>query len=389
MEREVLLVSYSEIALKSRPVRRMLENRLCSHIRTALELEGFSGAKVGRIQGRLIVGDVEPEAAAEAVARVFGVASTMPAIEINADFETIVQTVATLGQRVIEPHQTFAVDARRIGRQGYSSEDIEVASGSEVLKQLSAKGVKVNLEKPDKTIHVEVRGGIAYVYCQVFPGPCGLPFGSQGRLIGLLSGGIDSPVATWLMMRRGAYVNPLFLDQRPFVGEDYFQRVMKVGRRIRRFVPLKNYFLHVAPMGEIMGEIVEEVPRRLTCLVCKRMMYRIASSLAVGEKAEGIVTGESLGQVASQTLANLRVIEASSPLPVYRPLVGTDKDEIVRWAKNIGTYELSIIPAHGCSVVPSKPSAKARIEAVRGAEEKMDIKTLVNEALYGATKIEL
>jgi len=389
MNGRLVLATYSEVALKSPPVRRRLENQLTRHIRKMLEREGLTGARVGRIQGRLTIEDVDLWKATGVVSKVFGIASVMPALRIDGDLDMIVRATVEMALQVIQPNQTFAVRARRTGNQSYTSKDIEVKAGAEILKRLSEREVRVNLENPDKTIHVEARGDSAYMYHQVLMGPSGLPFGSQGKLISLFSGGIDSPVATWLMMKRGAYVMPLFLDQRPFVGDDYCQRVENVARKIREYVPLDNYYLNIAPMGEIMKEIVETVPAKFICLVCKRMMYRIACGLAERKEADGIVTGESLGQVASQTLANLRVLDDVSPLPVYRPLVGFEKLEIVEFARRIGTYELSTIRVHGCSAVPSKPATRARLEDVKTVEASLDVEGLRNESLNKITTIPL
>lgn len=389
MGKEIVLASYSEIALKSRPVRRLFERLLCRHIRCMLKLDGFSKAKVRRIQGRLIVENINPEKAAETVARVFGVASAMPAVMVTGDLATILETAITIAERIIEPNQTFAIDVRRVSKQDYSRREMEACLGEAVLKSLEERNVHVDLDDPNRIIHVEVRDEFAYLYHQVVPGLRGLPFNSQGKLIGLLSGGIDSPVAVWLMMRRGAYVMPLFLDQRPLIGEDYYRRGIKVARQIRRYVPLQDFYLHVAPMGEIMEKIVEQIPARLRCIACKRMMYRVACRFGEKEEAGGIVTGESLGQVASQTMANLKVLTEASNLPIYRPLIGMTKDEIVKWARKISTYESSTTPVQECNVVSSRPVTKAKMEIVATTEKRLDIEGLVSKALKDVVSVKL
>ena len=378
----VVLVSYSEIALKSPPVRRRLESLLINHIRLMLKKEGITQARVGRIQGRLTIENVDSLKASEVVSKnVFGISSVMPALRIENDLDTISNTCTQIASEFIQPNQTFAVRARRIVSQGYTSKDIEVKSGEMILGLLSNKGVRVNLNSPDKTIFIEVREDAAYVYTSVFHGIEGLPFGSQGKLIGLFSGGIDSPVAVWLMMKRGANVIPLFLDQRPFVGDDYFERMINVTRHIRQYVPFDIFSLYSAPMGEIMRQIIDNVPSRFFCVICKRMMYRTASGLAMLKKAGGIVTGESLGQVASQTLANLSILDEVSPLPVYRPLISFEKNDIVTLARKIGTYDSSVVKIHGCSVVPSKPTTRARLETIKTVEKDLDIDYLISETL--------
>lgn len=387
MHRLVTLVAYSEVALKSPPTRRRLESLLIRHIENTLHREGLSQAFVERTHGRLLVRGVDPEKAAPVVSKVFGVASAMPAVETRTGLETIIGAAVEAATTAIDSNETFAIRARRAGDHPYTSRDIEAKVGEEVLRRLADRGVRVDLEAPDRTIHVEARPEAAYVYSRVFQGPSGLPYGSQGSLVALLSGGIDSPVACWMMMKRGANVVPLFLDQRPFVGDDYVERVMEVAGKVREYVPLKTHHMYVAPMGEIMTHIVEKASKRLTCVLCKRAMYRIACGVADKVAAHGIVTGESLGQVASQTLANLQVLDEASTLPVYRPLIGLDKNETAQLAREIGTYALSTVSVHGCVAVPSRPTTQARIEEVRRAEERAEVELLVSEALGGLSKV--
>lgn len=389
MRDEVILVAYSEIGLKSPPVRRHLENLLMHHIRKRLELDGVRAGKVVKARGRLIVEGVAGLRGAEIIANVFGVASAMPALRIGDDLASITRTVVDVASEIIEPKKSFALAARRTGGQPYSSKDLEVVVGDAVLKSLSGKDVRVDLTNPDETIHVEARGRAAYVYHRVFHGVAGLPFGSQGKVVSLFSGGIDSPVAAWLMMKRGCAARLLFCDQRPFAGDDYYARALKVAGRIRKYVPLDNYSLHVVSTGEIMKEIVEKVPSKLICLCCKRMMYRIACMLAEKIGAEAVVTGESLGQVASQTLVNLRILDEAASLPVYRPLIGWEKLESVGWAEKIGTYELSTTSVHGCTALPRKPSAKARLGDVKRAEEKLNVQKLMSKAIREILQIPL
>jgi thiamine biosynthesis protein ThiI len=325
---------------------------------------------------------------AETVSRVFGVASSIPAVRVINDFDAIINTVGELAASILLPGQTFAIDCRRVGNQEYSSRDVEVAAGNVILNRLGGCGVSVDLDDPEVTIYVEARD-VAYIYHQVFPGPRGFPFGSQGRLVALFSGGIDSPVAAWLMMKRGAEIELLFMDQRPFVGDNYYARAVTVAKKLSTFVPLKDYFLTVASMGTIMQRITECVPPRYVCIVCKRMMYRVACSLADRDGADGIVTGESLGQVASQTLSNLKTIDGAVTTPVYRPLIGLEKLDSIALAKKIGTYKLSTSAVSGCTVVPRKPVTKSRANYVSAAEEGLDVDSLVIEAVNDLTYVRL
>lgn len=342
---------------------------------------------VRRGRGRIVI-EGSGFDVAETVSRVFGVASSIPAARVANDFNTIIKTVGEVAAGVLKPGQTFAIDCRRVGNHEYSSRDVEVAAGNEILNRLGGCGVSVDLDDPDVTIHAEARD-VAYIYHQVLPGPRGFPFGSQGRLIALFSGGIDSPVAAWLMMKRGAEIALLFMDQKPFVGENYVDRAVIVAKKLSSFVPLREYYLMVAPMGTIMQHIAERIPPRYICIVCKRMMFRVACSIADRDGAYGIVTGECLGQVASQTLSNLKTIEEAVTVPVYRPLIGLEKLDSIAMAKRIGTYELSSSAVSGCSVVPRKPATKSQSRHISVVEDRLDVDSLVIEAINNLTYIRL
>ncbi len=285
--------------------------------------------------------------------------------------------------------EAFAVRPKVVGDHPYSSRDLAVKAGSMILDANSGRGVHVDLSQPDTTIYIEVRDRDAFVYTQIFKGVLGLPYGSQGKLVSLFSGGIDSPVATWLMMKRGAEVLPLLMDQRPHVGDSYIERAERACRAIGEYVPSKDFGLNVAPMGGIMGRIMEASVPKLRCVLCKRSMYRIANLFAMEKDARGIVTGESLGQVASQTLDNLNVLDGAADLPVLRPNIGLDKVEIEDIARDIGTYDLTAIRVEGCTVVPDKPSTRARLEQVLELEEELGLVSLCSEAAKGIEMIKL
>ncbi len=386
----VILVTYSEIGLKSPPVRRQLERQLLHHIQNVLRSNGLCSSTIRRIQGRLLIENIPAtENTAQIVTQVFGVAAAMPALFIPTDFENIIETVRNVAKKVICPNDSFAIDARRTGHHSFSSKDLEIAAGHAVEQLSSLHNVTVNLRQPDKTIHLEVRGNGTYIYHQIFSGFAGLPFGSQGKVVSLFSGGIDSPVASWLMMKRGCFPLLLFCDQQPYVGQDYYQRALEIAQVIRRYVPLKRYYFYTLPMGFIMQAILETVSPRFVCVCCKRMMYRLACHLANQYDCQGLVTGENLGQVASQTLYNLRVLDEAASLPVFRPLIGYEKLESIQLAKQIGTFRLSTAPVQGCTAVPSKPSTKARLNLIKQFEERLDVPSLISRAYKAIKRIEL
>ncbi len=381
-------MAYGEIALKSPKVRSRLEALLAKQIRETLIREEFQGSRVLRRFGRLYIEGATHEAATY-VAQVFGVVSVMPSLRTQSDIDSVLKLVVEVASERIGDGQSFAVRPRVVGEHPYSSHDLAVKVGSAVLEILSTRGIHVNLSKPDVTLYIEARDKDAFVYTKIIKGVGGLPYGSQGRLISLFSGGIDSPVATWLMMKRGAEVLPLLMDQRPHVGNSYIERAERAFRALMEYIPQHGFELYVSPMGEVMSRIMEASLPSHRCVLCKRSMYRIAAAFAVEQNARGIVTGESLGQVASQTLDNLYVLDEAVDLPILRPLIGLDKVEIEGFARNIGTYNITAKKVDGCTVVPNKPTTRARMEHVHELEEELELVALCIEAAEKIIKIDI
>jgi len=374
-----ILVSYSEIALKSRQVRARLERQLADQIGFTLRRAGYTGFTVERRFGRIMV-EGAPGEVAGVVARVFGVVSAMPSTRVDPDLESVVQGVADEAVKTLRPGAGFAVRARVVGSHTYGSRDVEVEGGSRVLQAMGENGIHVNLDRPDVTIYVEVRDNDAYIYSRIVPGVKGLPYGSQGRAVALFSGGIDSPVAAWLMMKRGVETLPLFMDQTPYVGPSYLERAKKAFRTLAAYTPVERFNLYAAPMGPVMRRILESPEPRFTCVLCKRAMYRVAEQFAGRVRARAIVTGESLGQVASQTLENLYVLDHAVSMPVLRPLVGLDKVDIEAMARDVGTYEVTARTVEGCKAVPDKPSTASRLSKIEELEKGLGLASLCAEA---------
>ena len=374
-----ILVSYGEIALKGRYVRNRLEKILVRHIAFQLKRQGYLDPKVTRSFGRIFIEGVPPKAAS-IVANVFGVVSAMPATRTEPDLETVITSLVNEASNVIEKKMTFAVRPKVVGDHPYSSQDIAVRGGSAVLEALHNRDIKVNLSEPDITLYLEVRDKNAFVYSKIIPGVLGLPYGTQGKMVSLFSGGIDSPVSTWMMMKRGAHIIPLFMDQRPYVGESYIQRAKSAHKILESYVPLDDYHLHSAPMGVIMERINESREPRYTCIMCKRAMYRIAQLFTEHHNAKAIVTGESLGQVASQTLDNMYVLDNAVTIPVIRPVIGLDKTEIEKTSQKIGVYELTAKQVEGCTLVPPNPATRSRIRVIEELEKELDLVELCEQA---------
>ena len=374
-----------EIGIKSEWTRKSYENLILKNIKKALTFHNINLEEFSRYSGRIYIKTKAPIEISEKLVKVFGISSVSPAIETTSNLEDIEEKSLELAKEKLGENAKFAVRCRRIGSHPYTSMDVCRRVGQIILDELATRKLKVDLENPDVEIQIEIREDKAYVYSEVLHGPGGFPLGSQPKLVCLLSGGIDSPVACWLVMKRGAPITPIYFDNYPFTDETTLKRAVKVAEKLAEWAigyPMK---LYVVPHGPNLIEIREKCPERLTCLLCKRMMYRVAEEIARKERAEGIVTGESIGEQASQTLWNLKVLdEAAKQYPVYRPLIGFDKVETERIAKKIGTYEISIQKAKGCEAVPRRPATKASLKNVIEAEKALDIESMVRSSIKNA-----
>src|SRR5512136_577421 len=358
---DLWLVRYSEIFLKSDYVRREWERALMRNIREVLP-----GCRVRSERGRIWVGgEVDPEK----LRRVFGIVSFSPVTRCT--LENLNETLLDLcRERSILDLKSFAIRMRRVGVHSFTSQEKAVELGNLVRREFP--GLEVDLDHPDIELHVEIREGDCYLYTGVIRGAGGLPLGVEGSLVALVSGGIDSPVAAWMMMKRGCRILPVFIALEGFLDDDARERAEKVVEVLRNYQP--DIRLRVVPDAYLAcarRELEVKDLERFTCLLCKRRMYRIAEAMAREEGAKGIVTGESLGQVASQTLENLLVLDDAATLPVYRPLIGLDKEEITRIAREIGTFGTSTKAVGGCRAVPGKPSTRAELGKIREIEESL------------------
>ncbi len=387
----VVLVHYHEIGLKGRN-RGAFERRLQHNLRWALRDLGVTG--VGRVASRLVVtlpADADTEAVLAAVARTPGVsylgvgvvAEREPAAIAEAALAMTAEERARLGGAAA----TFKVDARRSATD-YPERALDMNDRvGEALRV--ATGLRVDLSAPDLTCRIEVVQAAAYVYARREEGRGGLPVGVSGTVVALLSAGIDSPVAAWRMMKRGAIVVGVHFSgrpQTPGASEHYateIARVLGATGGIRR--------LWVVPFGDVQRRIALDAPEDLRVLLYRRFMVRVAERLAARERAGALVTGESLGQVASQTLENIGVVDAVATMPVLRPLAGSDKREITAEAIAIGTYALSTATDDDCCTLfmPRRPQTHARIAEVEAGEADLDIEGLVTDALAGARAVDI
>ena len=368
---DAILVRYGEIGIKSDRVRSRYERTLVNNIERTLGFCAISYEAVVRDFGRIFV-KTRDAAAAQAVASVFGVVSASPVQTSAATLDAMQSAAVRIALPLLTKGKSFGIRARRTGTHDYSSKDIGGVVGGAIEK---ATGAPVRLSKPDVQLFIEVRANNAYLYTEVVPGVGGLPMGTQGKVIALVSGGIDSPVAAWLMMKRGCTIVPLFFDCEPYLDDTERQRAEAVVRALAVWAgrPLDFAVVH---HGASLSEFKKLAPR-MTCVLCKRMMYRIAASIAKAENAHGIVTGESIGQVASQTTQNLFAIDEASDVPVYRPLIGFDKTENIKLARRIGTYRLSTAgDSPGCTAAHRHPTTNADQEELKRYEAELLIREL-------------
>jgi tRNA uracil 4-sulfurtransferase len=386
----VVIVRYGELALKSRGVRNWYENILIKNIAAMLDSRGISYSHIRREWGRIFIETEDPRAA-RAASDVFGVVSTSPALITETSLEEASKVCAYLAQGFLREGESFAIRARRSGNHPFSSADIGRTCGDAVWSFLEKNGMhpKVNLSSPDKEIFIEMRQNLAYVYLETFKGVGGLPLGTQGRMVVLMSGGLDSPVAAWLMMKRGVMIIPVFCNNTPYAQSAARERAFDCIRQLQKWAPGHQFTTYEIPHGPNLQAFIEICNRKNTCLLCKRMMYREAYEVMKKENASGIITGSSLGQVASQTAANMYAEIYQLAVPIYHPLIALDKTEIMDIARKIGTYDISNRPAGSCTAVPERPEIGAQYDLILREEKRMDIENMVSSALKDAKVFKL
>jgi thiamine biosynthesis protein ThiI len=365
----LVLLRYGEIALKGQN-RNFFFRKLRRNVRRCLKANGISG-EVWQEGQRVYLETDEREAAIEAVQRVFGIVSLSPVEAVPADLEAIVKEAVRVARGTgLNPATSFRVRARRSDKSfPHISPEIERQVGAAVA---TATGGRVELSKEaDTEIGIEVQPGRALVFGEIIAGPGGLPLDSQGRVVALLSSGIDSPVAAWLMMKRGCGVIPLHFCVSQ-AQADQVQAIVEALNRHAYGWQLKPLILsHDEVLGPTLARLREMRQERWTCLFCKRALLTKAAEIAEEMGASALVTGDSLGQVASQTLSNLEVISYGIEKPILRPLIGLDKTEIMALARRIGTYEASIKWSQACPFLPDRPLTQGSVAKLRGLLEQL------------------
>jgi tRNA uracil 4-sulfurtransferase len=375
-----VIAHYQEIALKGKN-RAWFLRRLVRNLRELFE--DLSVRDVRTPMGRVDIifdRDEDWEEIEQRLSRTFGIANFARAQRAPLDVQAIGDGI--LRDLPTEPVSSFRVAVRRADKRfPMSSPELERIIGRRVQE---ARGWKVDLSRPALIIWVEIVSGEAFYHYGKRRGPGGLPVGTSGRVAVLLSGGIDSPVAAWRMMRRGCHATLIHFHSYPFLSRTSQDKARELARVLTRYQQRSR--LHLVPFGELQRQITLTVPGPLRVVIYRRMMLRIAERIARRSRCQALATGEVIGQVASQTLENMTVIASAARLPILRPLVGFDKEEITAEAERLGTYRTSIIPDEDCCTLftPRHPATRARAFEVERAEASLPIDALVTAAVEAA-----
>jgi thiamine biosynthesis protein ThiI len=353
-------------------------------------LYGLGPVSVFKAQSRIYV---EPEnegypvdEAIKRLARVFGIASVSPVLKLETNKEAIYRAAVEMVRSLISrcPYKTFKVETRR-GDKRFPMNSMEVSRelGGVILDQVS--GLRVDVNAPDFIVYVEIRE-FTYLYSEIIPGVKGLPVGCNGKATLLISGGIDSPVAGWMVAKRGVRIEAVHFYSYPYTSERAKDKVIRLAQILSQYT--LGIRLHIVPFTEIQMEINQKCPQDYLTIIMRRFMMRIAERIAESNGSLGLVTGEAVGQVASQTLESLLVTNSAVKMPVYRPCIGMDKSEVIDIARRIDTFETSVLPYEDCCTVfvARHPATKPQLEKTQAYEEVLDGEALIQKAL-AATEV--
>lgn len=377
VQETLVMARYGELFLKSEPVKRHFIGLLLRNIRKALAASGRE-CRFETPRGRILIYGDEPEQVAGIVSRIFGIVDVSICYRTSTEIADLGAVALSLAQVRLHAGMSFAVRGKRQHKTGMNSQELGMEAGSHIYDNIP--GLTVDLDTPDYELFIEVRDFGGLVYDRRIPGPGGLPWGTQGRVLVLLSAGIDSPVASWLAMKRGCEVTHLFLDAGRWAGADVVAAAIDNHRKLSAWCagnPLSMVIARNEALFDRMSQ--EKIPPRYRCVLCKRFMLRMAARMMRHEGALAVMTGENLGQVASQTLANLGVIADGIAVPILHPLITYDKEETITIARRIGTFDAT--PGDlACRAVPKMPATAAVLEEICALEEQIGVEELAATA---------
>ena len=385
---DIILLKLGEIVLKGLN-RRSFEQKLTANVRRLLSPIGKF--RVYCLQSIIYVegeDGADMDTAFEALKKVFGVISLTRAAACEKDKDAIAKLAIEYLREDMLRAKSFKVETRRSDK-AFPMTSIELSQYVGNALSDAYEDIEVDVHDPELVVHIEVRDLAAYVHAMPVHGAGGLPVGCSGTAVTLLSGGIDSPVSTYMIAKRGVHLIPVHFFSFPYTSQQAKDKVIELGRLLTEYCGKMT--MEVVPFTHIQEEIRDKCPEEYFTLIMRRFMMRIAEQIAQRSNAKAIVTGENLGQVASQTMEAMASTQAVMTLPILQPLIGMDKEEIVERARQIGTFETSILPYEDCCTVftPRHPRTRPKISEVERAESKLDIDALVAEALEGIERIEL
>jgi thiamine biosynthesis protein ThiI len=386
---EVILLKHGEIILKGQN-KRSFENKLIGEIKS--KLKGCGDFEITSAQSTVYLTPKGPncdlDMAIQAMSRVFGIAAIARAVESPKDTASIIETAKLYLREPMEKAESFKVETKRADKRfPLNSIQLSQLLGGQLHQEYPH--VRVDVHNPDFLVNLEIRETAAYIHGQSIPGAGGLPIGTSGRAVTLLSGGIDSPVSSHMIAKRGVHLIPVHFHSFPYTSELSKEKVITLTKQLSLWCgPLT---LEVVPFTRIQEEIIKNCPDEYLTIIMRRFMMRISQMIADRNGCGALVTGENLGQVASQTMESLAVTEDCATLPVLRPLIGMDKEEIIRLARKIGTFETSILPYEDCCSLftPRRPKTKPKLAAVQAAESKLNVQELTSDAFNLREQIKL
>ena len=377
----ILIVKYGEIGANGKN-RYIFENKLIKNVKNILKPIGKFN--VYKEYGRIYVDldGYDYEEVVEEVKKVFGIVGVCPAVRAEKDYNLLKElALKMLEEKIEQGYKSFKVDSRR-GDKDFklTSQEMSLDIGGYLVSQVKDK-IAVDVRNPEVKIHCELRQNHVMVYSDTIPGYGGLPLGTNGRAMSLLSGGIDSPVASWMVAKRGMELECIHFHSYPFTSEKSQEKVRDLAQILAKYCGRVR--LHKVNMLEIQKSIGLNCKDEEMTIISRRFMMRIAERVAESRHCDALVTGESIGQVASQTIQGLTCTNASVKMPVFRPLIAMDKTEIIEVAQKIGTFETSILPEEDCCTVfsPKKPVTKPKLDRIEKSENKLDVEKLIQDAI--------
>ena len=381
MKFDHIIIRYGEISTKKRNRKAFVE-KMRAHIRWSLrDIEGVV-LTANRERMYVLLNGADHKPVIERLTGIFGIQSLSPAIKVDKDIEVMKDAALHYLNNTHEDISTFKITTKRADKDfPYNTDEINRALGGHLLR--NSEGLKVDVKNPDLNLLVEVRREAIYLTGEIIPGAGGLPYGSSGKAMLMLSGGIDSPVAGFLSMKRGLDVEAIHFYSPPFTSERSRQKVIDLAGKLAEIGGSMK--VHIVPFTEIQLLIQKQIPENYSMTTTRRLMLRVADQIREREEAMALITGESLGQVASQTMSSMYAINEVTNTPIIRPLITMDKTEIIKMAREIDTFEISNLPYEDCCTVftPASPKTKPKREKVTHYESYVDFEPLIAKAVEG------